>query len=401
MYQFDLGIQACSPGDSSTDASTLVVNPGECCPGGNVSQCFSIAAGAWLKPEDAACDETCALTAGFISSTQTIATLQLIAVGFSAVATAAWILGVLLFRASKVPDDRARALAKASFVLWVCFCVVNSVCQLIEVGIMYAANPLGAANFIKGAGCFNDAGESGYQDLIGNLQSSRVMVWGEIVVGVVAALVGAYAINETYTSGSWHGAALEAVLLLLEDAIAVGTLVSLVTPSNAIVLASCGAMCVTPPPGYSPGAVRMCISELPYNTSTASYIAPHVNSCGRTAPHVSANFRVDGMGAPSLDNATFGLLRKGIGAVVGLEVEAVSIDFSQDITMRRAGEEAVLVWSYIDTESAAAAKTAGWRLAEAAYGDALLVSLQAAPHQMSALLAVVRERAIAHTRDPT
>ena len=42
----------------------------------------------------------------------------------------------------------------------------------------------------------------------------------------------------------------------------------------------------------------------------------------------------------------------------------------------------MLVWSYIDTANAAAAETVGLRLAEAAYGDLLMTSLQADPLRM-------------------
>jgi hypothetical protein len=249
---------------------------------------------------------------------------------------------------------------------------------------MYGGDLLGMANFIKGAGCFNDEGESGYQDLVGNLQSAQVMLWGEIAVAVVAAFVGAHALRKMFKpGGKWHDAGLEALLLLIEDGAAIGAYVFLSSSSKAILLASFGAMCVAPPPEYSPGSVRMCISELPTNTCSIDFIGRHVNLCGRTVPHVSANFRIEGMSEGSLDDAALGLLQKGIGAAAGVEGDTVSIDFFQDITLRRAGEEAVSVWSYIDTESAAAAETAGVRLAEAAYGDALLVSLQADPHRVS------------------
>ena len=192
---------------------------------------------------------------------------------------------------------------------------------------MYGADPVGTANFIKAAGCFNTAGDSGYQDLVGNLQSARVMVWGEITVGVVAAFVGLYALYEMFSGGSWHGAALESVLLLVEDGVTIGALVFLVTPSNAIVLAGFGAMCVAPPLGFSPGDVRMCVSELPTGSASVNFIAPHVNLCGRTSPHVSANLRLNGVSEASLDDTAMGQLRKGIGAAAGLEGEAVSIDF--------------------------------------------------------------------------
>jgi len=94
MYQLDLGGRAaCMPGSIQSSStfdgnSTLVVSPSQCCPGSNfstVAQCLSIAAGAWLKPEDAACDEVCAQTSGFIASTQGIATLQYVSVAIGTV----------------------------------------------------------------------------------------------------------------------------------------------------------------------------------------------------------------------------------------------------------------------------------------------------------------------------
>jgi len=250
---------------------------------------------------------------------------------------------------------------------------------------MYVADPLGTAQFIKAAGCFNDAGDSGYQDLVGNLQSARMMVWGEIVVGVVAAFVGAFALYEMlFKDAGWHGAALESVLLLVEDGVAIGALVFLATPSNAIILAGFGAMCVAPPPGFSPGDVRMCVSELPAGSASVNFITPHVNLCGRTSPHVSANLRLNGVSEGSLNDTALGLLRKGIGSAAGVEGGAVAIDFFKDVVVqRRAAVAAVDLWSYIDTANAATAETVGERLSEAAYSDLLLTSLQAGPSRLS------------------
>jgi hypothetical protein len=70
VYGSTLGAKACSPGTSSPDPSTLIVNPEECCPGGHIAQCLSIEAGAWMKAGDAGCDETCVRVGALISATQ-------------------------------------------------------------------------------------------------------------------------------------------------------------------------------------------------------------------------------------------------------------------------------------------------------------------------------------------
>ena len=184
----------------------LVVNPDPsvpCCGDGDaasVATCISIAKAAWLRKGDVGCDSLCGEASDFFTSMNAINVLQTVTMSFGAVATFMWMCGTLCYwSSSEKGSTREPNLAtKCAFLIWLVCCVATITCQCVELGFVSNGNLLQAAGKIKAAACYNSEGAFGYNEITGNLRSTQILLWGEMVVSAMSLFIGIYSLTEVF-----------------------------------------------------------------------------------------------------------------------------------------------------------------------------------------------------------
>jgi hypothetical protein len=362
--------------NSTAAQHRLIVNnhpDAPCCggEGASVNLCLSIASAAWLGKGDEDCDALCEEASAFFVAMESINTLQITTVALGAVATFMWMVGTFAFFLDKAEPN---AVSTCAFALWFLCCLATIICQCIELGIVYSYNAVETAETIQAAGCYNAEGDLGYIEVVSNLRSSRVLLWGELAVSTMALVVGLYSMYELFITQEAKVAPmmLEALLLIIEDGIAVGGLVFLLQASNEAITKANDSLCVgVNASTYSTDQVLSCVAVLPPGDSGILYKTQYLQRCGRTTPHVSASLQLGGITGEPEEEA----LRMGITEAAAVGVDAVAIDLVQyeAEASRRASS---LVWAVIDASTPTEAARAAHQLETAAYGDRLLTSLQ-------------------------
>ena len=378
--------------DQALDAGDLVANmsfivnhhPDAPCCGGAVGSsdavqsCLSIAMGAVLSKDDSACDKLCQQAGTFVEAMFRMNTLQIATIIFGFAATFFWLAGTAAFFFNN--QEPEGFFVRCGFFLWFMFCCGTILCQCIELGIVYTSNAVETAETIKAAQCYNEEGDLRYTEVVSNLRSSRVVLWGELLVSFMALVVGLYTMHELFNrkDARLPAMVLETVLLLIEDGIAMGALVLLLQASSTAVAKANDSVCLTTNTSYPSNVVSSCVSLLPPGASAVVLKSQYLQKCGRDTPHVYLNLELGGVMA---EGSFAENLSQGVADAAGVGADSVSIDLMADKagtgSARRAQYAASVVWLVVDTKTPGEATQVAHQFETAAYGDRLLSSLTA------------------------
>ena len=386
--------------DPALDAGDLVANvsfivnhhqDAPCCGGAvgladAVQSCLSIAMGAVLSQEDSACDKLCQQAGAFFEAMSRMNTLQIATIIFGFAATFMWLAGTAAFFFNDLESEGF--FVRCGFFLWILFCCGTILCQCIELGIVYTSNAVETAETIKTAQCYNEEGDRGYTEVVSNLRSSGVVLWGELAVSFMALVVGFYTMHELFIrkDARLPPMVLETVLLLIEDGIAVGALVLLLQASSTAVAKANDSVCLTTNTSHPSDVVSSCVSLLPPGASAVVLKSQYLQKCGRDTPHVYLNLELEGVMAAKIEGTFAENLRQGVADAAGVGADSVSIDLMADKagtgSARRAQYASSLVWLVVDTSTPGEATQVAHQFETAAYGDRLLSSLTASGVQV-------------------
>ena len=382
---------------------SLVVNPraeAPCCGEGEGNRrtnesdhlCLSINMAGMMDKKDFECrnSQGCLRYKKFFEDLLTVFTLQITTLACSGFSSVMWFMGCLDW----VRKWRSRgAEVSPSFFSTLCFgwwfvaCLVKIICQSTELGFVYQNSLIQIAQEIKGAGCYEWSGDDGYGEVVSNLRTSGITLIGELVVSLLALPVGMYALYEVFVTkeGRPGPLLLEGVLLVIDNGIAGVGFSFLQSASRTVIVSANTAACLrmnAPITGLD--TVIGCITTLPINQSSFDYKSKYLERCGRKSPHAYANLVIGGVSATNMqDSSKTQPLRKGVANLVSLDIEMVSVELVQDITVtvpaRRAQEPSgVFVALVLDTTTPSETTRVANQLELAAYSDSLLVSLEAA-----------------------
>ena len=279
----------------------------------SVGLCLSIAAAALVGKNDAVCrnDPLCSMVNGFFQEMSWLTYLQITTVALGAGATGMW-LGCL-FCACAAASSAAGAAGASSaagagtkntpsrisfalvLALWFLCSMGTIITICIQLKIIYSNDLIGIAETIKSAKCHQWPDGLGYSEVISNLRSTRILLFGELAVSVMALLIGLYSVSQVFgkEEASFAPMMLETVLLLMEDGIAVVGLIYLLSATNEVIVRTNNASCSNVN-ASTEGAVTGCVTTLPINGSSFEYRSSYRQKCGRKSPHVYANLAMGG-----------------------------------------------------------------------------------------------------------
>lgn len=270
----------------------------------SVGLCLSIAAAALVGKNDAVCrnDPLCSMVNGFFQEMSWLTYLQITTVALGAGATGMW-LGCLSCACAGASSAAGTATentpSRISFALvlalWFLCSMGTIITICIQLKIIYSNDLIGIAETIKSAKCHQWPDGLGYSEVISNLRSTRILLFGELAVSVMALLIGLYSVSQVFGNEEANFAPmmLETVLLLIEDGIAVGGLIYLLSATNEVIVKTNNASCSNVN-ASTEGAVTGCVTTLPINGSSFEYRSSYRQKCGRKSPHVYANLAMGG-----------------------------------------------------------------------------------------------------------
>ena len=296
------------PGSSLTTITasnvSLIVNPRPealCCgekesSNTSVGLCLSIAAAALVDKNDAVCrnDPVCSMVNRFFQDMSWLTYCQITTVSLAAGATGMW-LGCLFCARAGTKNTTSRISFAIVFALWFLCSMGTIITICIQLKIIYSNDLIGIAETIKSAKCHQWPDGLGYSEVISNLRSTRILLFGELAVSVMALLIGLYSVSQVFgkEEASFAPMMLETVLLLIEDGIAVGGLIYLLSATNEVIVRTNNASCSNVN-ASTEGAVTGCVTTLPINGSSFEYRSSYRQKCGRKSPHVYANLAMGG-----------------------------------------------------------------------------------------------------------
>lgn len=270
----------------------------------SVGLCLSIAAAALVDKNDAVCrnDPVCSMVNRFFQDMSWLTYCQITTVSLAAGATGMW-LGCLSCARAATQNTTSRISFAIVFALWFLCSMGTIITICIQLKIIYSNDLIGIAQTIKTAKCHQWPDELGYSEVISNLRSTRILLFGELAVSVMALLIGLYSGSQVFGNEEANLPLMvfETVLLLMEDGIAVVGLIVLLSASNEVIIRTKNASCLNVNTSTD-GAVTGCVTTLPINGSSFEYRSAYRQKCGRYSPHVYANLEMGGFRHEILKN---------------------------------------------------------------------------------------------------